>query len=112
MPFSDPATQAEFNRENYLRRYQEDQEFREAEAFRKKEWYDRNRRKILARYREKRKKLRASLRRVKAAPKIRRPTATLSGFRLNDNSLAIVVDSAVLLSGQGKRRLMTGVILR
>jgi hypothetical protein len=66
VPYSDPATQAEFNRELYLRRYQEDPEFRADEAFRKKEWYDLNREKILARYRKKRKKLRASLRRLKA----------------------------------------------
>jgi hypothetical protein len=66
VPYSDPAMQAEFKRDYYLRRYQEDPEFRADEAFRKKEWYDRNKKKLLASYRAKRKKMRASLRRVKS----------------------------------------------
>ena len=65
MPYADPAVQAEFNRNLYLTRYQSDAEFREAEAFRKKLWYARNQAKITARYRGKRKKLRAELRKLR-----------------------------------------------
>jgi hypothetical protein len=60
MPYADPSVQAEFNRNLYLRRYQSDPEFREAEALRKKQWYLRNQAKILARYRKKRRKAKAT----------------------------------------------------
>jgi hypothetical protein len=60
VPYADPSEQARFSRELYLRKYQSDPEFREAEALRKKQWYYRNQAKILARYRKKRKKIRAS----------------------------------------------------
>jgi predicted deacetylase len=60
MPYADPSEQAEFNRTLYLQRYQTDQEFREAEAFRKAQWYYRNQAKIVTRYRQKRKKIRAA----------------------------------------------------
>jgi hypothetical protein len=60
VPYSDPSEQAEFSRKFYLRKYQSDPEFREAEALRKKKWYDQNRNKILARYRKRRKKKIAS----------------------------------------------------
>ena len=60
MPYADPAVQAEFMRTLYARRYQDDPEFRADEAFRKKIWYDRNQVKVTARYRKKRKKIRAT----------------------------------------------------
>ena len=62
MPYADPAEKAEYDRILFLRRYQGDPEFREEEAFRKKRWYDRNKVKILAAYRAKRKKIRAQRR--------------------------------------------------
>jgi tRNA/tmRNA/rRNA uracil-C5-methylase (TrmA/RlmC/RlmD family) len=60
MPYADPSEQKAYNLELYLRRYQSDPEFREAEAFRKKVWYYRNQAKTLAAYRKKRKKIRAA----------------------------------------------------
>jgi hypothetical protein len=66
MPYADPSMQAEFSRQLYLRKYQDDPDFREAEALRKKQWYYRNQTKILARYRKKRKKIRESFRLVQA----------------------------------------------
>ena len=60
MPYADPTEQKAYNLALYLRRYQSDPEFRDDEAFRKKVWYYRNQEKIVARYRKKRKKIRAA----------------------------------------------------
>ena len=58
MPYADPTEKKAYDLALYLRRYQDDPEFRADEAFRKLTWYQRNRNKILARYRLKRKKIR------------------------------------------------------
>ena len=66
MPYADPSEQKAYNLELYLRRYAEDPEFRADEAFRKKLWYYRNQEKLLARYRKKRKKIRAASKTVRS----------------------------------------------
>ena len=82
MPYADPAEQAEFNRTLYLRRYQSDPEFRADEAFRKKLWYDRNQEKIVAAYRKKRKKIRATHKTGRSGELTIQPEfAVLSGFQ-------------------------------
>ena len=60
MPYADPTEQRAYNLELYLHRYATDPEFREDEACRKLAWYSKKRDEILARYREKRKKIRAA----------------------------------------------------
>jgi hypothetical protein len=58
MPYADPDVQREFNRQLFATRYRTDPEFREAEAFRKAKWYEKNRERVIARVREARKKSR------------------------------------------------------
>lgn len=75
MPYADPTEQKAYNLALYLRRYQSDPEFREAEAFRKKRWYDKNQALITWAYRKKRKKIRTASNpvrsgQVKADPRI------------------------------------------
>jgi len=82
MPYADPTEQKAYNLELYLRRYQSDPEFRADEAFRKKLWYERNQGKILARYREKRKKIRATHKKGRSGEMGIQPEfAVLSGFQ-------------------------------
>ena len=65
VPYADPTEQKAYNLELYLRRYASDPEFRADEAYRKQIWYERNQEKIVAAYREKRKKIRAARRSVR-----------------------------------------------
>ena len=58
MPYADPMEKAEFQRTAYLRRYQNDPEFRADEALRKAMWYYRNQEKIVAAKRQARRKRR------------------------------------------------------
>ena len=66
MPYADPAEQAEYNRNLFARRYQSDPEFREAEAFRKAQWYYRNQAAIVWAARQKRKKVKAARKGVRS----------------------------------------------
>jgi tRNA/tmRNA/rRNA uracil-C5-methylase (TrmA/RlmC/RlmD family) len=77
MPYADPTEQKAYNLELYLRRYAEDPEFRADEAFRKKLWYYRNQEKIVARYRKKRKKIRAAFKAVRSGQPIHAKDAAL-----------------------------------
>jgi hypothetical protein len=77
MPYADPAEQAAYNLDLYLRRYQSDPEFRADEAFRKKLWYVRNQGKILSRYRKKRKKIRAAFKAVRSGKAVHAQNAAL-----------------------------------
>jgi hypothetical protein len=82
MPYADPTEQKAYNLELYLRRYQSDPEFRADEAFRKKLWYDRNQAKVTARYRKKRKKIRATHKKGRSdGMEIRPELVVLSGFQ-------------------------------
>jgi hypothetical protein len=82
MPYADPAEQAEFMRTLYARRYQDDPEFRADEAFRKKVWYYRNQEKVVAAYRKKRKKIRASRKMGRSGEMgIQPELAVLSGYQ-------------------------------
>jgi hypothetical protein len=58
MPYSDPDVQREYNRQLFAVRYHTDPEFREAEAYRKAKWYQKNRERVIAHVRKARKKLR------------------------------------------------------
>jgi len=83
MPYADPTEQKAYNLELYLRRYQSDPEFRADEAFRKKLWYYRNQGKVLARYRKKRKKIRATHKKGRSGGlEIQPELAVLSGYQL------------------------------
>jgi hypothetical protein len=77
MPYADPTEQKAYNLDLYLRRYQSDPEFRADEAFRKKLWYYRNQEKIVARYRKKRKKIRAVSKVVRSGQPIHAKDAVL-----------------------------------
>jgi hypothetical protein len=70
MPYADPSEQKEYHRTLFLLRYQSDPEFREAESFRKKRWYTRNRAKIVAALRRKRKILRVQKAEYRKAEKL------------------------------------------
>ena len=67
MPYADPGVKRHYDNTLFLERYQSDPEFRADEAFRKKIWYYRKQDEILARYRARRKKVKASSKVVKAS---------------------------------------------
>jgi hypothetical protein len=60
MPYADPGVKRHYDNTLFLQRYQSDPEFRADEAYRKRIWYYREHEKVLARYRAKRKKVKAS----------------------------------------------------
>jgi hypothetical protein len=66
MPYADPGVKRHYDNTLFLQRYQSDPEFRADEAYRKRIWYYRKQDEILARYRARRKKVKASLKLVKA----------------------------------------------
>ena len=56
MPYSDKKTQKKFMARQYKTKYGTDDKFKEAEAQRKADWYQRNREKVIARVLENRAK--------------------------------------------------------
>ena len=49
MPYKNKKTQKKFMARQYRERYQTDEKFKEAESDRKRDWYERNREKVIAR---------------------------------------------------------------
>lgn len=49
MPYANKKTQKKFMARQYRERYQTDEKFKEAERDRKRDWYERNREKVIAR---------------------------------------------------------------
>lgn len=56
MPYANKKTQRKFLARQYKRKYSTDDKFKEAEAMRKADWYQRNREKVIARVLENRAK--------------------------------------------------------
>ena len=56
MPYANKKTQKKFMARQYKRKYTTDDKFKEAEAMRKADWYQRNREKVIARVLENRAK--------------------------------------------------------
>jgi hypothetical protein len=56
MPYANKKTQKKFMARQYTKKYSTDDKFKEAEAQRKADWYQRNREKVIARVLENRAK--------------------------------------------------------
>lgn len=52
MPYANKKTQRKFMARQYRERYQTDEKFKDAERERKRDWYQRNREKVIARVME------------------------------------------------------------
>lgn len=52
MPYANKKTQRKFMAKQYADRYRTDDKFKEAESDRKRDWYQRNREKVIARVME------------------------------------------------------------